>query len=180
MSNSQVNFVNKKLQEGFPIPSIADTKDNFVYLFSILDKKTGLYLPPFVSESIAEGLRQFESLVNYSGSLICNFPEDYKLVYIGLFDKCLGSLTSPEKLLSWEGSLLKRSDALRYKNLLKDCKETLAKATTAIADFEKFKTDLKSSVELFPINKSKEEPIVYPRSKTRGIKRILDTLFGSY
>lgn len=176
MSNGNVDFINKNLQKGYPEPLFAETEQKFMYLFSILDKKTGKFLPPFVAESIKDGVRQFTSLINYSQSLICNFPEDYKLTFIGIFDPLLGSITPPDKPLSYEGSSLKRPDSERYRNLLNYCKSLQTRITTAIKDFEKYKDDFKNSVELFPINKTE----VYPKSKTKSIKGILDSLFGNY
>lgn len=176
MSNGNVNFINKKLQEGYLEPISAYTEQKFMHLFSILDKRTGRFMPPFCSESIIDGFRHFENLVNYSQSLICNFPEDYEMVYIGLFDPILGSITAPDKPISWLASSLKRPDSMRYRALRNECKKLLTQVTTAIQDIDKFKHDIKTSVELFPINKTE----AHPKSKTKGIRKLLDTLFGNY
>lgn len=49
---------------------------------------------PFVADNILVASRIFESGVNTPGSLLCSYPEDFRLVQIGEYDTHTGELFS--------------------------------------------------------------------------------------
>lgn len=62
------------------------------YLFSVLDKVSGVYAPPFVALSAGAAKRQFMEAVNTStpDNQLNKYHDDFSLVYFGEFDEIDG------------------------------------------------------------------------------------------
>ena len=65
-------------------------------IFSIQDTKSETFNPPFFQKNTGEALRTFSKLVNDPQSILAQFPEDFILVRLGLFDAENGEII-PEK-----------------------------------------------------------------------------------
>lgn len=63
-------------------------------VYSIHDEKAQAYLPPFYFEHHGQALRAFESSLKDKQSNIAMYPQDYKIYYLGDFDKSSGKFTS--------------------------------------------------------------------------------------
>jgi hypothetical protein len=59
-------------------------------VYSILDSKSHVYSPPFLSRHTGEALRSFTDLVNDDRSTVSKYPGDFQLVQISTFDDELG------------------------------------------------------------------------------------------
>jgi len=68
-------------------------------IYTIRDKKAGIYLMPFCCHSDGEAARQIDHIVNSEEkNQIADYPEDYDLYKIGYFDDVeTGSITAIEK-----------------------------------------------------------------------------------
>lgn len=60
--------------------------------YSIYDRKTLQYHPPFFSSTDAAAVRSFGDLVNDSSSTVGNHPNDYVLYLVGEYDDQKGAL----------------------------------------------------------------------------------------
>ena len=63
-------------------------------VYSVRDKKTEMFNPPFYQATHGEAERSFHRLVNDPKTNINQFPEDYDLYYLGEFDDNKGQLIS--------------------------------------------------------------------------------------
>lgn len=55
-------------------------------VYAIYDSKAEFYHPPFLMRSKGAALRQFEGMANDGQTSICQYPSDYTLFHIGMFD----------------------------------------------------------------------------------------------
>lgn len=55
----------------------------FLRLYSIYDSKAEQFSPPQVYHNDMLALRGFEAIVNDDKMLICKYPEDFSLYYVG-------------------------------------------------------------------------------------------------
>lgn len=55
-------------------------------LYSVFDRKTGIYSPPMAFPAVGAAVRMFTDEVNGGQSLIGKHPEDYDLYHVGEFD----------------------------------------------------------------------------------------------
>lgn len=62
-------------------------------LFSIYDKKSEGYKPPFAVPTIGEAERAFLDACNTEGSDLQKHPDDYQLYFVGEFDFSSGEIT---------------------------------------------------------------------------------------
>lgn len=60
-------------------------------VYSILDGKSHVYSPPFLSRHTGEALRSFTDLVNDERSTVSKYPGDFQLVQVATFDDELGT-----------------------------------------------------------------------------------------
>jgi hypothetical protein len=67
------------------------------YLFAIYDSKVDAYMPVLQMRTTAEALRAFTTAVNDGKSVFSQYPEDYSLVKVGVFDDIDGTITAIEK-----------------------------------------------------------------------------------
>lgn len=75
------------------------------YLFSVLDKVSSVYAPPFVALSAGAAKRQFSEAVNaaVADNQLNKYHDDFSLVYFGEFDEINGvinPLPRPEHVCS--------------------------------------------------------------------------------
>lgn len=69
-------------------------------LCSVFDSKAKVFSNPFVSTNNATALREFERAVNDRNTDLFNYPTDYSLYNLGVFDDNSGLITShPEPQL---------------------------------------------------------------------------------
>lgn len=134
-----------------------------IHLFSFKDLKTGKFMPPFFSNSDEDAKRQCSSIVNFSNSLICKFPEDYQLYFIGTFSEDTGIIVSVTPELICECSSLKTEKSLSYDELLKEVKQVNEMALSYLSEFQNARdkhyrneSDYRKEFEKF-LNDSKEE-----------------------
>lgn len=59
-------------------------------IYSVFDKKAGVYNVPFFLQNNALAVRAFADLVNHDDSMISRFPEDFALYNIGSYDDKTG------------------------------------------------------------------------------------------
>lgn len=69
------------------------------YLFSVLDKVSGVYAPPFVALSAGAAKRQFSEAVNAAvpDNQLNKYHDDFSLVYFGEFDEINGVILPLQK-----------------------------------------------------------------------------------
>lgn len=65
-----------------------------LFMYSILDGKSGIYNQPFSAVSRGVCLRMFTDLSNDPKSMINRHPEDYTVVELGSFDDATGIFKS--------------------------------------------------------------------------------------
>lgn len=153
--------------------------ESILHLYAFKDKKLKQFMPPTFALNDDDFIRQASSIVNYSNSLICKFPEDYELYYLGSFCKITGNIISCEPEFLINCSVLKTEDSLKYDELLKQVESTNQTALSYLSEFqtakdkhyrnesdyrkefENFLNDskdkIKTAIELFPINQHKNE-----------------------
>lgn len=56
-------------------------------LFAVHDSKVNAYMNPFVARAAGEAMRSFENAVRDPNSQISQFPADFTLFEIGLYDE---------------------------------------------------------------------------------------------
>lgn len=66
-------------------------------MFSIHDAKAGAFMQPFFARANGEAIRHFTVQANDPNSMICRFPGDFTLCYIGEFDEHVGQLAPAER-----------------------------------------------------------------------------------
>lgn len=140
-----------------------DIKTQLIHLFSFKDVKTGKFLPPFFANSDDEAKRQCSSIVNFSNSLICKFPEDYQLYFIGTFAEDTGIIVSVTPEIVCDCSSLKTEKSLSYDELLKEVKQLNDTALSYLSEFHtardkhyRNESEYRKEFEQF-LNTSKEE-----------------------
>lgn len=62
------------------------------HCYSIFDKATKTYLPPFTETTENAAIRQFAMSVNHVGGFINQYPGDYSLFQVGTYDDHTGAL----------------------------------------------------------------------------------------
>lgn len=65
-------------------------------LFSIRDTKGEMYNQPFFKHTHGEAERYFREVKADDKSLVCKYPEDFDLYYVGAFDTIKGTMTCPD------------------------------------------------------------------------------------
>lgn len=60
-------------------------------IYSIWDKKTQLYMPPFIAVNQGDAVREMMNLITKENK-ISKFPEDYDLIEIGQFNDSSGMI----------------------------------------------------------------------------------------
>lgn len=113
---------------------------SLLYFYSIYDKKLNKFMPPFFASCDEDAIRQVSSIVNYSNSLICRFPEDYTLYNIGFFDEKEGIIRGNRNdmvINVTECSLLKTEEGLRWSELSKKIEEDRAQTASIVKDYHK-------------------------------------------
>lgn len=71
-------------------------------VYSIRDAKAEIFNPPFYKHTHGEAERDFKKITNDPKSFVNQFPEDFDLYYLGLFDDNTGKfqpLDTPEHQL---------------------------------------------------------------------------------
>lgn len=71
-------------------------------LYTIYDKKSELYAPPFVELTDGTAIRVVTDLLNNSNSPFAKYPSDYTLVKVGSYDELTGipsGDTPPETIM---------------------------------------------------------------------------------
>lgn len=59
-------------------------------IYSIYDKKSITFAPPFFVPTLTHALRSFDQLVNDSQSMVNRYPDDFALYDMGSFDDSNG------------------------------------------------------------------------------------------
>lgn len=80
-----------------------------VLMFSVFDRLAEAHLPPFVSQTNATAIRQFQNSVNEPGHPFNAHAHDYDLYRIGEFDDGSGHITEDRVMLE-NGQNLKNGD----------------------------------------------------------------------
>nr|QJB21695.1 MAG: nonstructural protein [Microvirus sp.] len=68
-------------------------------MFSVYDKKTASFSPPFNMKHKNEAIRQWHTVVSDPGTKYGKHPEDFDLYEIGNFDESTGKMTTHETLV---------------------------------------------------------------------------------
>nr|QJB20112.1 MAG: nonstructural protein [Microvirus sp.] len=63
-------------------------------IYSIRDSKGEIYNTPFFQKSHGEAERNFRELTRDDKSMICKYPEDFDLYYLGTYDDQNGTISS--------------------------------------------------------------------------------------
>lgn len=146
-------------------------------VFTIYDRKLKKHLPPFLCNCQDEAIRQFSSLVNYSNSLICKFPEDYYLKYLCDFDDNTGEfIIFDHETFVIEAKALKTEESIRYDELLKEIKGQKTLVDSAISDYNNIHQMYSAKIrDLEARVKAVKEPVI---KDTISKKTFLDRLFS--
>lgn len=62
-------------------------------VFSVYDSAAGLFLQPFVAQTIEVAIREFRAACNTPQHQFAKYPEDYTLFHVGEFNAETGLLT---------------------------------------------------------------------------------------
>lgn len=65
-------------------------------VFSIRDSKAEVFYPPFFKKTMGEAERDFMELTRDDKSVVCKYPEDFDLYYVGEFCDQRGVITALE------------------------------------------------------------------------------------
>lgn len=79
-------------------------------MYSIRDSKSEIFNAPFYKSTHGEAERDFTKLVNDDKSMLSQFPEDFDLYYLGVYDDNTGKIMArdtPEHVT--KAALVKRS-----------------------------------------------------------------------
>ena len=68
-------------------------------VFSVLDTKGDVFLPPFFMAATGQAIRAFPDLANDPNTVVSRHPGDYRLVQLGEFDDASGRLSSIEPMV---------------------------------------------------------------------------------
>lgn len=91
------NDTAKNLREKTPVEQLARN----LKVFSVYDKKSAAYAPPFFYHHKGQALRAFEDAVNDANSPLHKHPEDFSLFLLGEWNEVSGvllPLTNPEHI----------------------------------------------------------------------------------
>lgn len=72
---------------------------NQLILYAILDKKNGLFQPPFCEFSLVDAVRRFDSLLHRSDSVMSRYPDDFALYTLGTMALTSGEIESNISLI---------------------------------------------------------------------------------
>lgn len=61
-------------------------------MYSIYDRKTELYLPPFIALNQGDATRQVLNMLMGSENMLSKFPDDYDLYEVGSFNDDIGAM----------------------------------------------------------------------------------------
>lgn len=61
-------------------------------MYSVYDKKTGVYMSPFFANHDAQAVRMFTSACKSQDSLLAEYPEDFELYCLAEFDPDSGEI----------------------------------------------------------------------------------------
>lgn len=73
-----------------------DITNTMCGIYTLKDKHSGMYLPPFLASSDSEAKRIVGDSIEV-GSVLGRYPADFHLVRCGTFDSKLGILRDPEE-----------------------------------------------------------------------------------
>lgn len=65
-------------------------------LYSIFDKKAGVYAPPFAEANKGTAIRAIQDLVSRGDSTPAKYPEDYTLVQLASFNEETGEIKAEQ------------------------------------------------------------------------------------
>lgn len=147
-------------------------KKDVLTFYAFFDKKANKSLPPFLSISDIDAKRQASSIVNFSNSLICKFPNDYDLYKIGLFDENTGSLYGQKKVFITNCSDLKTKNSLAYDELLKEVESQKAILSNLLTEYNNTHSEyvkeiaiLKERNNISKTNPNKSVELYSPQTK---------------
>lgn len=84
-------------------------------LYSVYDKKTSVYAPPFVANNAEQAQRDLAYNLTRGGeNMIVRFPDDYQLVHVGAWNDSVGNLEanpSPQTVVEVAAILKPEKDA---------------------------------------------------------------------
>ncbi|WGL31182.1 nonstructural protein [Dipodfec virus UOA04_Rod_760] len=115
-------------------------EDKSLQLYSIYDKKLNKFIPPFFASCQEDAIRQVSSIVNYTNSLICRFPEDYSLYFVGYFDEKSGMLISqPDDnfIKVTECVSLKTEEGTRWSELVAKVEQDKTQIASIVQDYHR-------------------------------------------
>lgn len=116
-------------------------------VYCIFDKKLNKFLPPFFSSNDDDAKRQFSGLVNFSGNVICRFPEDYSLFYVSKFIESIAFFSPAEPRKICEAVDVKTEESKNYDNILNQIEHSKSQVQDLIESYRKL-------VATVPLNKS--------------------------
>lgn len=164
--NQEVENLADKIKER------TDCQDNtteLIGLYAIKDIKLGKFMPPFFAYTIDEAKRIVKAQVDFSQTLLSQFPQDYELYFIGKYSLLCGAIfqTSIEYILNL--SELQSDETKKYITILNTINDKLntfensvTLANEMLQDFDKKEDIIKrrmskveaildKNVDLFPI-----------------------------
>lgn len=68
-------------------------------IYTVYDEKSEEYSPPFFTLNDKLAKRTINESAKGNGSMLGQYPEDYKLYYIGMFDNATGVMSEDKVLL---------------------------------------------------------------------------------
>lgn len=152
-------------------------------LYSIQDKKTGKFMPPFFCVNEEDAIRQCKQIVNYAPSLINKFPQDYALYFCGVFDEYHGCISASNSMLDGFIAYLdeyKTDDTVKFDDLKKDIEEKKFVIENNIAQLEKLSDKVEEQCAKMTILYNKYDSSFNSRTKNiedYSKKSIISKLF---
>lgn len=82
-----------------------------IYNVYAIDDLKSTYLAPALSISHAAAIREFKSAYAQEGTPLHQFPEDFRLMFIGKYDNVTGELTPEQHEVIYDGKELPKNEA---------------------------------------------------------------------
>lgn len=163
--------VEKKANEVKAKDDCVDNNSTILKLYSIEDVVLNRFMPPFFATCDEEAKRTIKSTVDFSNSLISQFPNNYKLYFVGNFDTANGHLYGNEQLIDRETSIfgplficnlseLQSDTSKQYYSVLNSINEKLNVFDNAIVEAKAISAELKKREDMIARRTSKVEAIL--------------------
>lgn len=208
------NFIEEQNREVEKLANEVKSKDdcvnnnlNILKLYAIRDLVLNKFMPPFFATCDEEAKRTIKSTVDFSNTLLSQFPNNYVLYFVGYYDTLTGCLDGVDENNGayFVGEICNLSElqsdtSKQYYLVLNSINEKLNVFDNAISEAKSISAELKkredmiarrtskveaildSNVDLFPIPVDSKEVAQSMSSKLEkidGVQQIRDAVLNS-